>query len=62
LSDGKQAENRASRPARPISRASADAFVGPGVTVDEGAIIEAGAVVLKDVKPWMIVSENTARD
>jgi serine acetyltransferase len=37
-------------------------FVGPGVTVDEGAIIEAGAVVLKDVKPWMIVSENTARD
>jgi acetyltransferase-like isoleucine patch superfamily enzyme len=33
-----------------------------GVTVHEGAILEAGAVVLKDVKPWMIVIENTARD
>ena len=40
----------------------ADAFVGPGVTVDEGAILGAGAIVLKDVKPWMIVIENTARD
>ena len=62
LSGGKQTKNRASRPARPISRGSADAFVGPGVTVDEGAILEAGAIVLKDVKPWMIVIENTARD
>jgi hypothetical protein len=42
LSDGKEAENGASRPPRPISRGSADAFVGPGVTVDEGAILEAG--------------------
>jgi hypothetical protein len=28
----------------------------------EGAILEAGAIVLKDMKPWMIVIENTARD
>jgi hypothetical protein len=62
LSGGKQAENRASLPPRPISRGNTDAFVGPGVTVDEGAILEAGAIVLKDVKPWMIVIENTARD
>ena len=62
LSGGKQAKHRASRPERPISRGSADAFVGPGVTVDEGAILERGAIVLKDVKPWMIVIENTARD
>jgi len=62
LSGGKQTKHRASRPARPISRGSADAFVGPGVTVGEGAILEAGAIVLKDVKPWMIVIENTARD
>jgi len=34
----------------------------PGVTVDEGATVGAGGVVLKDVKPWMIVIENTARD
>jgi putative colanic acid biosynthesis acetyltransferase WcaF len=39
----------------------ADAFVGPGVTVDEGATVGAGAIVLKDVKPWMIVIKNTAR-
>jgi putative colanic acid biosynthesis acetyltransferase WcaF len=40
----------------------ADAFVGPGVTGGEGATVGAGAVVLKGVKPWMIVIENTARD
>ena len=34
----------------------------PGVSVDEGAILGAGAIVLKDVKPWMIVIENMARD
>jgi len=38
------------------------AFVGPNVTVDKRANLEAGAIVLKDVKPWMIVIENTARD
>ena len=32
--------------------------MGPGVTVDEGAILERGAIVLKDVKPWMIVIEK----
>ena len=37
-------------------------FVGPGVTVNEGAILGAAVIVLKDVKPWMIVMENTARD
>ena len=29
-----------------------------GVTVHEDAILEAEAVVLKDVKPWMIVIEK----
>jgi acetyltransferase-like isoleucine patch superfamily enzyme len=29
-----------------------------GVTVHERAILEAGAVVLKEVKPWMIVVEK----
>jgi putative colanic acid biosynthesis acetyltransferase WcaF len=39
----------------------ADAFVGPGVTVGEGAVVGARAVVVKDVKPWEIVAGNPAR-
>jgi putative colanic acid biosynthesis acetyltransferase WcaF len=40
----------------------ADAFVGPGVTIGEGAIVGAAAVATKDVKPWMIVAGNPARE
>jgi len=39
-----------------------DTSVGPGVTFGEGVILKARAIVLKDVKPWMIIIENTARD
>jgi putative colanic acid biosynthesis acetyltransferase WcaF len=39
----------------------ADAFVGPGVTVGEGAIVAARAVVVKDVSPWDIVGGNPAK-
>jgi putative colanic acid biosynthesis acetyltransferase WcaF len=39
----------------------ADAFVGPGVSIGEGAIVGAGSVVMKDVKPWMITIGNPAR-
>jgi len=39
----------------------ADAFVSPGVTVGEGAIVGARAVVTRDVEPWAIVAENPAR-
>ena len=39
----------------------ADAFVGPGVTVGEGAIIGAAAVAMHDVPPWTIVTGNPAR-
>jgi len=39
----------------------ADAFVGPGVTVGEGAIVGARAVVIKDVEAWDIVAGNPAR-
>ena len=38
-----------------------DAFVGPGVTVGEGAIVGARAVVMKDVEPWDIVAGNPVR-
>ena len=38
----------------------ADAFVGPGVNVGEGAILGARAVAVKDVDPWNIVAGNPA--
>lgn len=39
-----------------------DAFVGPGVTIGDGAIVGARAVAMKDVKPWSIVVGNPARE
>jgi putative colanic acid biosynthesis acetyltransferase WcaF len=40
----------------------ADAFVGPGVTIGEGAIVGARAVAMKDVDAWSIVVGNPARE
>jgi len=40
----------------------ADAFVGPGVTIGEGAIVGARAVAMKDVQPWSIAIGNPARE
>jgi len=39
----------------------ANAFVGPGVTIGEGAIVGACAVAVKDVPPWVVVAGNPAR-
>lgn len=39
----------------------ADAFIGPGVTIGEGAVVGARAVVIKDVPPWTVVAGNPAR-
>ena len=37
------------------------AIILPGVTIGEGAVVAAGAVVTKDVEPWAIVAGNPAR-
>jgi len=39
----------------------ADAFVGPGVKLGDGAVIGARAVVVKDVEAWTVVAGNPAR-
>ena len=38
----------------------ADAFVGPGVHVGNGAVVAARAVAMKNVDPWAIVAGNPA--
>ncbi len=40
---------------------AADAFIGMGVTVGEGAVVGARAAVFKDVEPWMVVGGNPAK-
>jgi putative colanic acid biosynthesis acetyltransferase WcaF len=40
---------------------AASAFVGPGVTIGDGAVAAARAVVVKDVQPWEIVGGNPAQ-
>ena len=39
---------------------AADAFVGPGVTVGEGAILGARACAMKPLEPWAIYAGNPA--
>ena len=39
----------------------ADAFIGPGVTVGEGAVVGARTVAMRDVEPWSIVVGNPAK-
>lgn len=39
----------------------ADAFIGPGVTVGEGAVVGARSVVVKNVPPWQVVAGNPAK-
>ena len=38
----------------------AEAFIGMGVTLNEGAVVGARAAVFKDVDPWTVVGGNPA--
>lgn len=40
---------------------AADVFVGPGVSLGEGAVALARSVVLKDVPAWTVVAGSPAR-
>jgi putative colanic acid biosynthesis acetyltransferase WcaF len=39
----------------------AGAFIAPGITIGEGAIVAARAVVTKNVEPWTVVGGNPAK-
>jgi putative colanic acid biosynthesis acetyltransferase WcaF len=39
----------------------AEAFVGPGVRIGEGAVVGARAVAVENVEPWTVVAGNPAR-
>lgn len=39
----------------------ADVFVGPGVSIRQGAIVGAKAAIFKDVDPWTVVGGNPAK-
>ncbi|GAB2185252.1 hypothetical protein LAB1_25610 [Roseibium sp. LAB1] len=40
---------------------AAEAFVGPGVRVGEGAVLGARAVTVKDLAPWTVYAGNPAK-
>ena len=40
---------------------AAEAFIGPGVTVSEGAVVGARAVLFRDAEPWGVYVGNPAR-
>jgi putative colanic acid biosynthesis acetyltransferase WcaF len=40
---------------------AAEAFVGPGVTVGDGAVLGARGVAMKDLQPWAVYVGNPAQ-
>lgn len=41
---------------------AADAFIGPGVTVEQGAVVGARSAVFKNVEAWTVVGGNPAKE
>jgi putative colanic acid biosynthesis acetyltransferase WcaF len=39
----------------------ADVFIGPGVTIGEGAVVGARSSVFRSVDPWAVVAGNPAK-
>lgn len=39
---------------------TADVFVGPGVTIGDGAVVTARSSVFSDLPPWMVSRGNPA--
>jgi Hexapeptide repeat of succinyl-transferase len=46
---------------RRLARIGANATILPGVTIGEGALVDAGSVVARDVPPGAVVAGNPAR-
>ncbi|MDD4969967.1 MAG: putative colanic acid biosynthesis acetyltransferase [Paludibacter sp.] len=40
---------------------AADAFVGPGVKIGQGAVVGARSSIFKDVEPWTVVGGNPSK-
>src|SRR5690606_9190408 len=40
---------------------AADAFIGPGVSIGEGAVVGARTAVFRDVEKWSVVGGNPAK-
>jgi putative colanic acid biosynthesis acetyltransferase WcaF len=41
---------------------AAGSFIGPGVVIGEGAVVGARSVVTRNVRAWMVVAGNPARE
>lgn len=40
---------------------TADVFIGPGVNIGEGAVINARSSVFSDIDPWVVAKGNPAK-
>lgn len=61
ISDPHHAQTDAPIDIRERAWVCAEAFVGQGVTVGEGAVCAARSVVIKNVEPWTVVGGNPAK-